>query len=80
MTSQLKIYVRTQCTGCAEAYNTANHIQKNYPYLLVEVIDLDNPAVAAPNNVFATPTYVLDNKVVSLGNPDHNDIAEWLSK
>ncbi len=80
MTSQLKIYIRTQCTGCAEAHNTANHIQQTYPYLSVEVIDLDNPAVTVPNNVFATPTYVLDDKVVSLGNPDYNDIAAWLSE
>lgn len=80
MPSTLKIYIRFHCTGCAEAQDTAVHIEKTYPHLAVEVVDMDNPTSTIPDNVFATPTYVLDNKVMSLGNPDYRDIAEWLSE
>ncbi len=80
MNTTLKIYVRTGCSGCAEAKVTADHIEKTFPHVTVEVVDIDNPNSDIPETVFATPTYVLNNRVVSLGNPHISDIETWLSE
>jgi hypothetical protein len=41
----------------------------NVPGLAVQVIDLADPSATRPSSVFAVPTYVLDGRIVSLGNP-----------
>ncbi len=80
MTATLKIYVRMHCSGCEQARATASHITTVYPHVDVEIVDMDNPDVTIPNSVFATPTYVLDNRIVSLGNPNLDDVATWLTE
>ncbi len=44
-------------------------IARQFPQLITEIINLDEPGAEKPEEVFAVPTYVLDGKVVSLGNP-----------
>lgn len=73
----LKIFVTTHCPGCAEAQATATRIKQDYPHLPVELIDLDDPQAHIPEAVFATPTYMLNDRVVSLGNPSPAEIAQW---
>ena len=46
----------------------------------VRVIDIANTREIIPEEIFATPTYVLNNRVVSLGNPGPDDIARWMSR
>jgi hypothetical protein len=77
MTSKLKIFVAEDCPGCVEAREIAIHIEHGYPNLDVEVIDINNTPDAVPEKVFATPTYILNDRVVSLGNPDLEDITNW---
>ena len=77
MTSTLKIFVAMDCVGCAEARTIATHIEQEYPNLDVEIIDINRDPVGVPEQVFATPTYVLDDRIVSLGNPSLDDIANW---
>jgi hypothetical protein len=47
----------------------ASQISERCPWLLVELIHLDDPGATIPPNVFSVPTYVLDGKVIALGNP-----------
>jgi alanine dehydrogenase len=77
MTSRLKIFVAEDCPGCVEARAIATHIEQTYPNLYVEIIDINNDPTAVPEKVFATPTYILDDRVVSLGNPGLEDITHW---
>jgi len=77
MISKLKIFVAEDCPGCVEARAIATHIEQGYPGLNVEVIDINNDPTAVPEKVFATPTYILDDRVVSLGNPGLEDITNW---
>jgi len=65
----LKVFVSGHCRNCQEAMRLAREIEASYPDLIVEVVTLD--AVQAPENcdVFAVPTYILNDKVISLGNP-----------
>lgn len=77
MTLKLKIFVAEDCPGCVEARAIATHIEQGYPTLDVEVIDINNDPAIVPEKVFATPTYVLDDRIVSLGNPDLEEITNW---
>ncbi len=76
----LKIFVTNHCPGCAEAQVTATRIKQDYPHLAVELIDLDDPQANIPEAVFATPTYMLNNRIVSLGNPGPIEVARWASE
>ena len=73
----LKIFVAETCPGCVEALDTAAQIQQDFPNIVVQVVNMDNPSATIPEEVFATPTYMLNNRVVSLGNPGPADIAQW---
>jgi hypothetical protein len=73
----LKIFVSGQCAGCSEALRIAAEVVENHPQLGVEVIDLNAPDVSVPEVVFATPTYMLNNRIVSLGNPSPAEVAQW---
>ncbi|HEX9924745.1 MAG TPA: thioredoxin family protein [Anaerolineae bacterium] len=73
----LKIFVTEQCPGCGEAQRIAARVAQDYPHLGVEIIDLDAPEVSVPEVVFATPTYMLNNRIVSLGNPSPAQVAQW---
>jgi predicted thioredoxin/glutaredoxin len=66
---RLEIYVANQCATCDQALVIAERAQA-VAGLEVAVISLDDPQQLVPASVFAVPTYLLDGRVVSLGNPD----------
>jgi hypothetical protein len=68
-TMHLDIYVTNHCTNCREALLIAERA-RTIAGLKVAVINLDQPGQRIPPRVVAAPTYVLDGKVVSLGNPE----------
>ena len=71
----LDIYVGPNCFGRDTAHTIAKEMQSiELPGVRIRVIDLGNPANVRPASVFAVPTYLLNGKVLSLGNPE----VEWL--
>ena len=76
----LKIFVTEHCSGCVEALRIAAEVARDYPHLKVEVIDLNAPEVIVPEAVFATPTYMLNNRIVCLGNPSPAEVARWATE
>lgn len=66
----LEVYVSSECPNCDEAVRLAEEAAARYPNVVVRLIDLDqldgNPP---PDPVVAVPTYLLNGRVVSLGNP-----------
>ena len=71
----LEIYIAPDCFGCETARALAGNVRAlGRPDLEVRLLDLSSPSVARPATVFAVPTYVLDGRVISLGNPEQ----EWL--
>ena len=71
----LEIYIALDCFGCETARTLASNVRAlNRPDLEVQVLDLSEPDVIRPPAVFAVPTYMLDGRVISLGNPEQ----EWL--
>jgi hypothetical protein len=71
---QLTVYVTTHCTNCAYATEVAVSIRRTYPQTIVRVVDLADPCEPVPDIVFATPTYLLDGRIWSLGNPSAQQI------
>lgn len=77
---RLSVYVTSECFSCREAIELASAIAKHFPDLRTEVIKLDEPGAVKPENVFAVPTYVLDSKIVSLGNPYPEQMYERIAQ
>ncbi len=74
----LEVYVEAGCTSCNRAFEIAEEVAQMYPALSVEVIDISETQRSVPEAVFAVPTYVLDGKVVSLGNPSTADLRQMI--
>jgi predicted thioredoxin/glutaredoxin len=69
MKTRLRIFVEPGCEGCHRALSLAGAIRDRFPALEVEVVDLSAPEAHRPEYVFAVPTFVLNGRVLSLGNP-----------
>ncbi len=63
------MYVSSECLNCGEAVRLAEEAAVRYPDVVVRVIDLDLDGSPPPDPVVAVPTYLLNGRVVSLGNP-----------
>lgn len=76
----LEIFVAPDCLGCETARDLAASVRETgAPHLDVHVIDLGAPDAVRPPAVFAVPTYLLDGRVLSLGNPDPAWLIERLA-
>ena len=76
----LKIFITQSCPTCTETYMLARQIRQDYPDLTVELVDVADHQAVVPESVFATPTFMLNNRVVSLGNPSLTDVASWVNR
>jgi hypothetical protein len=75
----LRIYLAPDCAGCRTAQAIADAVRQARPDHPVEVIDLaDHADQPLPPGVVGTPTYLLDDTVISLGNPDLNELLSRL--
>lgn len=70
----LRIYVAPGCAGCDTAVAMAVAVRQVRSHREVVVIDLADGAEPPPAGVIGTPTYLLDDEVVSLGNPTLRDL------
>jgi alkyl hydroperoxide reductase subunit AhpF len=69
--ARLEVYVSSECPNCAEAVRLAEEAAARYPNIVVQLIDLDDlDGGPPPDPVVAVPTYLLNGRVISLGNPD----------
>ena len=76
----LSIYILEHCIGCDEAQRLAATMAARFAGLLVRVVDLEREPDARPEALVAVPTYVLDGKVIALGNPRQNDLVRDLER
>ena len=75
----VEIYVAEHCLNCAYAYEVAGTIREEFPEVDLRVINLSQTTELIPEAVFATPTYLLNGRLWSLGNPSSEDIQARLS-
>jgi alkyl hydroperoxide reductase subunit AhpF len=78
---RLEVYVSSECLNCEEAVQLAEEAATRYPKVVVRVIDLDQlNGSPPPDPVVAVPTYLLNGRVVSLGNPYPEELFARLSE
>lgn len=73
------IYVSEHCFVCEYAYEVAAVIRRDFPAVAVRIIDVHRNEGLVPEIVFATPTYLLNGDLWSLGNPSPEAVTETLS-
>ena len=76
----LRVYVSAACASCATTYERVAHMRRLRPDQPIEVVDLDQAGTERPSTVFGTPTYCLDDWVVSLGNPSLSALLAELDR
>ena len=77
MNPVLDIYVDHDCTNCDTARLLAHEVRQRMPHVVVHLREL-RPGEAVPDEVFAVPTYILNGKRISLGNPSLSDLIRRL--
>jgi hypothetical protein len=65
---RLEVYVSSHCRSCGEAQRLAREAATRFPGMDVRLVDLDD-GEPIPEAVVAVPTYVMNDRVVWLGNP-----------
>lgn len=72
----LQIFVTDHCTNCQYSYEIADIVRRDFPEVNLEIVNMADPSADIPDVVFATPTYLLNGRVCSLGNPSHDQVQE----
>jgi hypothetical protein len=65
----LEVYVGGHCPNHGDALRLADEAVARFPGIAVRVIDLELAESPPPEGIVAVPTYVLDGRVIALGNP-----------
>lgn len=76
----LKIFIAEHCSTCNETIAIAIRIKHDYPDIGVEIIDIGDAQVTVPEAVFAIPTIMLNDRIVSLGTPHPAEIVRWVEE
>ena len=77
---EVVIYVASHCFNCGYAQEIAALIRREYPTVKLSVVDVAEPQAKVPEQVFATPTYLLNGKLWSLGNPSPEQVRMKLGQ
>ena len=73
---ELNIYVVDHCMSCEYAHEVAEGIRRDFPEVELKLINMATTSETIPESVFATPTYLLNGRVWSLGNPSQDMVAD----
>lgn len=75
---RLDIYIADHCDNCEEAFHLAK-LASAVRDVQVRVVNIDAPSGAeVPSTIVAVPTYTLDGRVISLGNPYPDELLRLL--
>ena len=77
---KLEVYVVDDCSSCERAQNFVAGIINRYANLKIDLFNLSNPDTISPDNVFATPTYILNGSILFLGNPSLEELDARFKK
>lgn len=77
--TRLCVYVERDCWNCQEARALAQEMAEAFPQLHVEVVEMaqDGPR---PDGIFAAPTFTLNERVISLGNPTRETLRSCIAR
>lgn len=71
----LTVLVAKHCAACERTPQVLESITALVPGLIVTVIDVDESPIPDGITLIGTPTYLVGGRVVSLGNPDPQQLA-----
>lgn len=80
MKPTLKVFIAEHCSTCDETVAIATRVEREYPEISVEIIDIGHNQSVVPDAVFAIPTVMLNGRIVSLGNPDPEEMMVWVEE
>jgi len=66
----LRVFVSGRCPLTKQVASVTEPLRRELPCVRVEIVDVDTTLESLPDVVFSVPTYMLNERVVSLGNPD----------
>ena len=75
--AKLDVYIEDTCWACGESRRIVADIAPLVPEVDIELRKLDDRR--RPSTVFATPTYVLDGRVIYMGNPTREELVQKLN-
>ena len=71
----LDVYISPDCWSCQETERIVADISDQLPDVTIKMIDMES-AHNRPDTVFAVPTYLLNGRVISLGNPTREELVQ----
>lgn len=74
---KLQVFIAEDCWSCEETQRIVADVVPAFPSVLVEFLDMT--VSERPDSVFAVPTYLLNGRVISLGNPTRHELSQKLS-
>jgi hypothetical protein len=77
---RLDVFVSAHCFGCPDARRLAAAVAERFETVSVRVVDLDDAPEAKPERVIAVPAYLLDDEVISFGNPRQADLFRQVER
>ena len=74
---KLDVYISANCWTCQETERIVADVTAQLPHVAAKLIDM-TAAPNRPEDVFAVPTYVINGRVFSLGNPTREELVQKL--
>ena len=75
-TPTLHVYIADDCWSCQETRRIVADVASQFPEVEIELRDINREQ---PDDVFAVPTYVLNGRVIFLGNPTREKLCQKLA-
>ncbi len=75
---QLQVFISQDCWTCEETARIVEDVAAQYADVTVELLYTEKTPL--PEGVFAIPTYLLNGRVISLGNPTREELKAKLEK
>ena len=69
----LQVFVEPACDTCRRAIRLAEGVDAAYAQLAVDIVDIRS-CESERDDVFAVPTFVLNDRLLSLGNPQESTL------
>lgn len=76
--STLDVYVTADCFSCQESRRIVADLIPQFRDITIMLHDLTDEAF--PDDIFAVPTYMINGKVIFIGNPQRQKLLSALGK
>ena len=70
---ELQVFVEAGCQTCERALELLREVEHDFPQLAVRTVDVSE-SPSHRDDVFAVPTFLLNGRLLSLGNPQRSDL------